>query len=139
MIHRIVEKSIMIHVKPEIVWQVFTNARLTRQMGGEYVTDWKTGSAFGWKGLDGRMYTNGKILDLVPGKMIRHDLLNDCNSKEQTAVITYHFHEKQGSTLLQAREEIMYAVTEKQYREVSQGWNAALEAVKQIAEANNIP
>src|SRR5687768_8259141 len=139
MIHRIVEKSIEINAKPDIVWQVFTNARLTRQMGGEYVTDWKAGSTFGWKGLDGRMYTNGKILAVQPGKMIRHNLLDECNSKEQTAVITYQFHEKQGSTLLQAREEIMYAVTEKQYREASQGWDAALEAVRKIAEENNTP
>lgn len=137
MIHRIVEKSIEINVKSDVVWQVFTNARLTRQMGGEYVTDWKAGSAFGWKGLDGRMYTNGRILAVQPGKMIRHNLLHECNSKEQTAIITYHFQEKQGNTLLQAREEIMYAVTEKQYREVAQGWDVALEAVKKIAEANS--
>ncbi|MGH7491226.1 MAG: hypothetical protein ACREOO_02400 [bacterium] len=33
------EKSIVIHAAAARVWEVFTNPAVTRQMGGEYVSD----------------------------------------------------------------------------------------------------
>jgi hypothetical protein len=42
-----VEKSIEINAPASKVWRIFTDPVLTRQMGGEYVSDWKAGSSFG--------------------------------------------------------------------------------------------
>jgi len=50
-----IEDSIEISAPVSKVWRVFTDPVLTGQMGGEYVSDWKVGSPFGWKGLDGKM------------------------------------------------------------------------------------
>ncbi|HZI25200.1 MAG TPA: SRPBCC domain-containing protein [Chryseolinea sp.] len=61
---RIITQSIEINAPVNKVWRVFTDPKVTRQMGGEYVTDWKVGSAFGWKGSDGKMYTNCSILQI---------------------------------------------------------------------------
>ena len=70
-----VEKSIEINAPASKVWQVFTDPAITRQIGGEYVSDWKVGSSFGWKGLDGKMVTNGTILKIEPEKLLQHNLL----------------------------------------------------------------
>lgn len=32
--------------------------------GGEYITDWKPGSSFGWKGINGQMLTYGTVLEV---------------------------------------------------------------------------
>jgi hypothetical protein len=31
--------------------------------GSDYVTDWKAGSSFGWKGQDGNMYRHESTID----------------------------------------------------------------------------
>lgn len=71
---RIIEKEIKINTSPNNVWRVFTDPVITSQMGDEYVTDWKTGSSFGWKGADGKMYTQGSILQLDKEKLLKHSL-----------------------------------------------------------------
>jgi len=42
-----IEDSIEISAPVSKVRRVFTDPVLTRQMGGEYVSDWKVGSPFG--------------------------------------------------------------------------------------------
>src|SRR5687768_13920664 len=86
-----VEKSIEINAPVSKVWRVFTDPVLTRQMGGEYVSDWKVGSSLRWKGPDGRMLTNGTILNIEPEKLLQHNLFSsDASSAgEITSVITY--------------------------------------------------
>ncbi|WAC13594.1 SRPBCC family protein [Dyadobacter pollutisoli] len=134
MLHRIIDKKLEINALPGQVWKVFTDCEITRQMGGEYVTDWNAGNAFGWKGNDGNMYTNGKILKVVPEKLLRHSLFNGEKPPKEISIITYEFLECGGKTLLAAREEIHHAMTDKQYEEASQGWDYALNAVKDLAE-----
>ena len=91
-----VESSVEINAPASKAWQVFTDPALTRQMGGEYVSDWKVGSSFGWKGPDGRMVTNGTILKIEPEKLLQHNLLNSVGSIN--SVITYNFSERNGVT-----------------------------------------
>jgi uncharacterized protein YndB with AHSA1/START domain len=130
----IIEKAIAIKASPQKVWQVFTEPAVTRHMGGEYISDWKVGSMFGWKGQDGNLYTSGTILQLEAGKLLKHTLcdLNDKNVLIST--ITYTFRKTGEGTTLFAREELNHAITQKQLNEVSEGWDTALKAVKEIAE-----
>jgi uncharacterized protein YndB with AHSA1/START domain len=74
--NHVINKSINIKASLKKVWRVFTDPVLTKQMGGYYETDWKPGSAIGWKGLDGKLYTKGIILEFGPEKLIKHSLLD---------------------------------------------------------------
>jgi len=87
-----IENSIEINAPVSKVWRVFTDPVLSRQIGGEYVSDWKVGSSFGWKGLDGSMVTNGTIMKILPEKLLQHDLFDSVGSID--SVITYAFDEK---------------------------------------------
>jgi len=123
-----IEKTILINATPDKVWQVFTNPEVTRRMGGEYVSDWKVGSSFGWKGTDGKMYTQGVILQIEKNKLLQHHLFNP-DGHSILSTITYELQNNNGSTLLLAKEDPV-----ESYEDASAGWDAALQAVKDLAE-----
>jgi uncharacterized protein YndB with AHSA1/START domain len=131
---KIIQKKIEINAPVDKVWRVFTNPAVTRQMGGEYVTDWKVGSSFGWKGKDGKMYTHGTILQLEKGRTIKHNLFDSPEKNKILSVITYKFEEKARHTTLHAEEELNYEITDQQYQAASEGWDGALASVKKTAE-----
>ena len=129
---RSVQRSIEINSTASKVWQVFTDPLITRQMGGEYVSDWKAGSIFGWKASDGKMLTNGTILQIEPEKLLKHNLLNT----DDTVIseITYDLREQNGRTILHAGENFMNPINDKEYADAVDGWDAALMALKELAE-----
>ena len=131
---QIIEKSIAINASPKSVWRVFTEPEITRQMGGEYVSDWKVGSDFGWKGPDGTMYTHGKILQVDPGKLLQHELFDGKDKKTLLSVITYRFEEDGDKTVINAAEELNYTMPEQDLEGAKEGWDYALQAVKGLAE-----
>lgn len=126
------EKSIEINAPVLKVWRVFNDPAVTRQMGGEYVSDWTVGSPFHWKGLDGTVMTNGTIMKIEPAKLLQHTLLNSVGATN--SVITYEFHEKNGVTVLYAREDFAEPISDGEYADAAEGWDAALQAVKETAE-----
>ncbi len=131
-----IEKSIEINAPVSNVWRVFTDPALTRQMGGEYVSDWKVGSSFGWKTLDGKIVTNGTIMKIVPEKLLQHTLLNSVGSTN--SVITYEFGEKNGITTILAREDFTSPIPDEEYSDAVDGWETALRAIKRYSrEANS--
>ena len=131
-----VEKSIEINAPASKVWRVFTDPVLTRQMGGEYVSEWKVGSSFSWKGLDGQILTNGSILKIEPQKILQHNLFGSdpASTEAVISVITYEFHEKDGRTTILAREDFSRPIDDEEYAAAMSGWDAALYSVKEIAE-----
>jgi uncharacterized protein YndB with AHSA1/START domain len=129
-----ITKKITIESKPANVWHVFINPSITKAMGGEYVSDWKRGGTIGWKGKDGNMYTHGEILEINPANVLKHNLKDLNNPTQMLSVITYRFEEAGGSTILHAEEELNYNVTDEELEEISEGWDFALEAIKDIAE-----
>ncbi len=94
----------MIDATPENVWRVFRDPKVTKKMGGHYVSDWKVGMAFGWKGNDGKTYTQGKILALEENKLLEHNLYLSAKSNTVTSVITYRINSKDGKTFLHGKE-----------------------------------
>ena len=128
----LVEKSIKINAPVSKVWQVFTNPVITRQMGGEYVSDWKAGSGFGWMAADGKMLTNGTILQIEPEKLLKHNLLN--SDSATISIITYELRAENGRTILDAREDFTNPITDEEYSDAINGWDAALAALKDVAE-----
>lgn len=131
-----IEKSIEIAVPAIDVWQAFVDPALSRKMGGEYVSEWEVGSPIAWKGLDGKMLTNGKILKIEPGKVLKHNLLKDVEGIPTLAsVITYEFRGRQdGKTTLLARESFAEAQDAKAFADAATGWDAALTKLKEVAE-----
>lgn len=127
-----IEKSVEINAPISQVWRVFTDPVLTRQMGGEYVSDWEVGSLLRWKGLDGKILTNGTIMKLKAKKLLQHTLLNSVGSIG--SVITYEFDGKDAVTAVYAREDFTNPISDKEHRDASEGWEAALRALKDTAE-----
>lgn len=130
----LIEKSVEVNASAAKVWSVFTNPAVTRKMGGEYVSDWKVGGSFGWKGQDGNMYTNGEIIRIKPEVLLQHKLFDLSNRNHLLSVITYVFEDRKGKTILSASEELNYPVTEQQLQDIAEGWDYALNAVREIAE-----
>ena len=133
---RSVQRSIEINVPAFRVWQVFTDPVITRQMGGEYVSEWKVGSTFGWKALDGKMLTNGTILQIEPEKLLKHNLLNP--DATVISVIRYELREQNGRTSLHASENFTNPINDKEYADAVDGWDAALTALKDVAEKEKL-
>ncbi len=129
-----VERTIQINAPVDHVWRVFIDPKVTRKMGGEYITDWKPGSSFGWRSSNGQMLTHGTVLEVHPKKLIKHNLFTSAQSKEIASVISYRFEGQDGRTFLHTREELTQAVDEGTYDEIVQGWDAALRLVKDLAE-----
>jgi uncharacterized protein YndB with AHSA1/START domain len=129
-----ISKEITVNATPANVWQVFINPAVTRQMGGEYVSDWKAGGTIGWKGNDGHMLTRGTILQVEPGKILQHNLADMADKDVILSVVTYKFIDHHTSTVLRATEQLNYDVSDTQFEEIGEGWDAALSAVKEIAE-----
>ena len=130
----VISKEIEIKTTADKVWHVFINPSITRLMGGEYVSDWKVGGPIGWKGKDGKMYTNGSILQIEPAKLLKHDLKDMEDSTSLLSVITYRFTESNGSTIVSASEELNYPADEGQLEDLEDGWEFALSAIKDISE-----
>ena len=128
-----IEKSIEINALVSKVWRVFTDPVLTRQMGGEYVSDGKVGSSFGWRTLDGNIVTNGTIMKIMPEELLQHALLNSVGSTN--SIITYEFSEKNGITTVLAREDFTNPIPADEYAEAADGWDTALGTLKDIAES----
>lgn len=129
-----ITKSITVNAPANCIWQVFTKPSVTKAMGGEYVSDWKEGSAIGWKGNDGNMYTSGRIIQLEEPRLIKHRLFHMDNQDVQLSLITYRFSEQDGLTVIEAKEELNYEINEDQLSEISKGWDYALQALKETAE-----
>lgn len=127
-----IEKSIEINAPVSKVWRVFTDPVLTRQMGGEYVSDWSVGSSFGWRGLDGKLLTNGTILKIEPEKLLQHTLLNSVGSTG--SIITYELAEKNNVTTLHAREDFTSSITNEEYEDSAEGWDVALHTLRDTVE-----
>ena len=132
--NEIIEKEIEINAKPKNVWRVFIDPETTKKMGGGYVSNWQIGSFFGWKSNNGEIITNGEIIEIEPEKLLKHKLFNVNNKSKVDSVITYKFIERNENTILRAIEELTYSVSKTQLEEMNEGWDAALDFVKSIAE-----
>ena len=133
----LITKSILIKANLHNVWRVFTDPDVTKKLGGIYISTWKEGESLGWKGEDGKMYTHGIILELQPDRLIKHSLLDMKTKSRVTSVITYIFEEKDTQTLLSATEEFTFDMREEQFEEAVEGWDMALDSVKELAEKTN--
>jgi len=141
MAESVVERSVKINAAPADVWRVFTDPAVSKQMGGEYVTNWQVGSSFSWQGLDGTRLTRGIILQIEAEKLLQHNLfaVDDPGGEEGApviSVITYKLHPVDTQTILIGREEFVLPLDEQAHADAMEGWEIALKSVKDLAENN---
>ncbi len=130
----LIQKSIIITATPHQVWRVFTDPAITRQMGGQYISTWKVNESLGWKAEDGKMYTHGIILEVIPDQRLKHSLYDLKTKTRVTSVISYTLESRDTSTILHAEEELTFDMREDQFEEALEGWDMALDTIKELAE-----
>ena len=128
-----IKKDIIINAHASKVWGMFVDPTFTRQMGGEYVSDWQVGSSLGWKGLNGQQLTNGIILKIEPRRLLQHSLFH-AGTDAVMAIITYELREHGEATTVSIREEFSQPVSEEELNASEEGWAAALAMVKGLIE-----
>lgn len=133
--NRQIKKTILIKAPAENVWRVFTDRAVTLKMGGHYVSGWQINGTLEWKGNDGIKYTYGKILEIMPFQLLKHSLYDMKTKSRVTSIITYAFEEVNGETLLHAEEMLTFDMRDDQFEEAIEGWDMALDTVKEIAES----
>ncbi|MBZ4188120.1 SRPBCC family protein [Niabella beijingensis] len=129
----VIEKTVIINAPVSKVWNVFTDPAVTKQMGGYYDTDWKPGSSFGFRNMQGNKVTNGELLEFEPGRLIKHDL-RESDNETILSVITYEFREEDGATILTGKEVMKHPLEQTAFDDAEAGWEFALKAVKDLAE-----
>jgi uncharacterized protein YndB with AHSA1/START domain len=130
----LIKKTITITSTPHDVWRVFTDPNVTQLMGGHYVSSWKKGESLQWKDNDGKFYSYGIILELEPDHLLKHSLLDMKTKSKVTSTITYRFEDMGKYMILHAEEELAYDMRDDQFEEALEGWDMALDTVKEIAE-----
>ncbi|HEY3386748.1 MAG TPA: SRPBCC domain-containing protein [Saprospiraceae bacterium] len=127
-------KSIRIHATPLSVWRVFTDPKVSRRLGGHYLTDWKKGSSLQWKGDDGKVYTYGIILDIEQEQILKHNLLDKRTKSRVNSVITYRLERNADFTILHAEEELTFSMRDDDFDDALEGWDMVMESIKDAAE-----
>ena len=130
----LIQKTITITASAHEVWRVFTDPKVTMLMGGHYVSTWITGETLQWKDADGKLYSYGIILELEPDKLLKHSLYDMKTKSRITSFITYRFEDKGKYMILHAEEELTFDMRDDQFDEALEGWDLALDTVKEIAE-----
>ena len=129
----IIKKDITIQAPASKVWSMFVDPAFTRQMGGEYVSDWQVGSSLGWKGLNGQQLTNGVILKIETEVILQHSLFHS-GTNSVMATITYELREHGEATTVNIQEEFSQPISEDELTASEEGWTAALNMVKELIE-----
>jgi uncharacterized protein YndB with AHSA1/START domain len=130
---QVITKEITMNVPASQVWRMFVDASFTKQMGGEYSSDWQPGSMLRWK-ANGQVITNGRILQIEKERLLQHSLFYPDELDTAMAIITYRLREEDGKTALTIIEEFTDPVTENELKDSEEGWEAALETVRGLLE-----
>ena len=126
----------LIHIDAPVadVWTIFVNPVITRQLGGEYISDWNEGSMIQWKDQSGVLQTKGTIIRIVPQKLLIIRLEDMHLAGEILSTITYEFEDHDSFTKLAVEETIHYQINNEEYHDACQGWKEALFQIAEVAE-----
>jgi uncharacterized protein YndB with AHSA1/START domain len=138
----VVRKKINLKATPEQVWDALTKPELTKQFfyKCEVFSDWKPGSAISFKRkfLWMNFELKGKILEIVPGKLLRYTLTNSKsggNDPANFSTVTDELTYQDGLTTLSITDDVGAAKgAEKRYKRSLKGWDKILEGLKGLVE-----
>ena len=135
-----VEKSIGINAPASKVWEALTNPDLTKEWIKQFwpdfgilESDWNLGSPVLWKDSNGKIDIQGKVIAVVPYKMLRFSFKADTPLQEE---ITYRLEEQDGHTLLTISQGDFGNTPEHEecYPGAVAGWDMNLPKIKELAE-----
>jgi uncharacterized protein YndB with AHSA1/START domain len=138
-----IEKSILIHASPQVVWKYLTTPDLMSQWMGEpelnikVITDWKVGGPILIKGFHHVKFENkGFVMHFDPYRLIRYSHLSSISglpgSIDDHSLITFLMEPKREQTLLKLHIE--HFVTDTIYRHLAFYWEGTLEILKKMIE-----
>ena len=136
----IIRKSINIKGTPAQVWDALTNPQKTKQYfyNSEVYSNWQAGSPITFKGeLDGkRIELTGKIIEAVPGKLLKYSLNHVSETKSEKArgysLVTDTIAEVDGQTQLNIVDD---TGSEEGYNKSVKGWDMVLQGLKRLVES----
>ena len=129
-----IEQNIIINATASEVWAIFTDPVLIRQMGAEYISDWKEDCSFAWKAINGQLLKNGKILEIKKNAFLMHTFSYPGNDHEIVAIITYVLSEHNGQTTVSVRQDFTSSVDGKERADAEHEWTAFLTRAKELLE-----
>lgn len=139
----IVKNSVTIKAKPAKVWQVLTDPAFTAKYmyGCAVVSEWNVGSPVIWRGADGTIYVQGKVVAIKPGKSVQFTCFDPNGGyKDMPAnytTVSYDLSAKGSETVLDM-EQGDFAKGEdgeKRYNDTVGSWEGVLAKIKEIAES----
>ncbi|MFL5763039.1 MAG: SRPBCC family protein [Bacteroidia bacterium] len=136
------EKTISINAGAERIWQIITDPLLIRTWLAEgeieVFTDWEKTSPIEFRGtLQGHdYYAKGKILELIPGKLLKYNSWNKIEELEDVpenySIFEFRLEEASGFTELIFTQSNMKA--KAQYEHSNMYWSVTLGIIKKMAE-----
>jgi uncharacterized protein YndB with AHSA1/START domain len=133
--YREIKQSVNIDASPNDVWSVFVNPALTRQLGGQYETDWIPGSRFRWIDLQGNAQAEGTVVRCIPEKLLELQYHDISHTDDILNNITYELMATRPAfTTLAISETIHYPVSDEDYTASENAWKDILSAIADIAE-----
>ncbi|MPR33382.1 SRPBCC family protein [Salmonirosea aquatica] len=138
----VVKKKVTINAEPAAVWDALTNPEKTKKyfFNCKVFSDWKVGSPITFKGkifLIKKIEFHGKILEVVPGKLLKYNLTND-NSKgtSSISVVTDELTYEDGKTTLSVSDNVGGGEgAEDRYKKSVKGWDKVLKGLKEVVES----
>jgi uncharacterized protein YndB with AHSA1/START domain len=138
----VVRKTIRINAQPEAVWDALTNPAKTKRyfFNCEVQSDWKVGSPISWKGrmfLVKKIEFHGKILQILPKRLLKYSLKNDPKKGQSpsTSTVTDELSFSRGITTLSITDDVGQTEgAEERYIRSNKGWDKILDGLKNVVE-----
>jgi len=139
----VVQKSINIKAEPSKVWDALTNPEKTRKyfFHCAVFSDWKVGSPITFKG---KMFfilnieMTGRILQMVPEKLLQYNLKNGSDKSGSTSTVTDKLSYVNGETILSITDDVGNGEgAEKRYKRSEKGWTNILTGLKKLVESGD--
>jgi uncharacterized protein YndB with AHSA1/START domain len=141
----VVKKTTQLNAAASKVWEALTNPELTKQYmyGCQAISDWKIGSPINWKGFaEGKegIFVKGNITNIEPGKILQYTTFDPNAGYEDIPAnyltVTQELSEENGRTVLSTTQGDFAKVVdgEKRYNASLQGWDYALNGLKELVE-----
>jgi uncharacterized protein YndB with AHSA1/START domain len=135
-----VQKDITINAPANKVWKALTDPAMIKQylFGTEAKSDWKKGSPISYIGeWEGKRYEDkGKIVDIVPEKLLHTTYLSGTSGKEDKqenyANVIYKLEPENGHTTVHLSQDNIE--DEKGVKHMEENWGKVLEGMKKLLE-----
>jgi uncharacterized protein YndB with AHSA1/START domain len=136
----VVRKSIRIRAGATDVWDALTDPQKTKKyfFHCEVFSSWKEGDSITFKGkmfLIINIEMKGKILKVIPEKLLQYTLENKHGEEQSFSTVTDELTEKDGETVLSVSDEVGQGPgAEKRYKKSQRGWDKILKGLKEFVE-----